>query len=218
MTRSVHATIHSVNIGSSHDLIIGDEMVATGIVKQPCPGAVRVTPDGVEGDFIANGRVHGGPDQAVYLYSAEDLAFWEGELDRPMPPGLFGENLTIDRWWPEVRIGDRLTNARLTLELTFPRVPCATLATRVGDPRFVKRFAQAGRPGVYARVIRDGLVEAGDTFTVEPAPADYPLAATLFRAWHDRRHHADVLRDALRAPLASRWRAAFEYVLEHPDA
>ena len=88
----------------------------------------------------------------------------------------------------------------------------------MGDPRFVKRFAQAGRPGVYARVIRDGHVEAGDTFTVEPAPADFPLAATLFRAWHDRRHHADVLRDALRAPLASRWRAAFEYVLEHPDA
>ena len=36
MTRSVHATIHSVNIGSSHDLIIGDEMVATGIVVRRC--------------------------------------------------------------------------------------------------------------------------------------------------------------------------------------
>lgn len=190
----------------------------TGIRKEALGGAHHVTRDGIAGDFIANQRVHGGPDQALYLYSAEDAAFWSAELGMPCPPGFFGENLTIDRWWPEVRIGDRLTSGALVLELTFPRVPCGTLASRVGDPRFVKRFAEAGRPGVYARVVSEGPIAAGDTFTIRPAPADFPLATTLFRAWHDRAHHRDVLRDALRAPLASRWRAALEYVLDNPQA
>jgi len=212
------AILLAVNAATPIDLVIGDELVTTGIDKRSRAGGARLTVDGIAGDFIANTRAHGGADQAIYLYSAEDAAVWSAELGIDCPPGFFGENLTIDRWWPDVRIGDRLTSGTLVLELTFPRVPCATLAARVGDRRFVKRFAQEGRPGVYARVLSPGDARPGDTLQVAPAPRDYPLATALFRAWHDRAHHRDAIRDALRAPLASRWRAAFEYVLEHPEA
>ncbi|HEX4934434.1 MAG TPA: MOSC domain-containing protein [Gemmatimonadaceae bacterium] len=209
--------LRAINAATPRELIVGDELATTGIVKTPREGTQHIDARGIAGDFIANARAHGGPDQALYLYSAEDAEYWSAQLGTPCPPGFFGENLTIDRWWPDVRIGDRLACGTFMLELTFPRIPCATLAARVGDPRFVKRFAQAARPGVYARVVSPGDLAAGDTLHVTPAPPDFPLATTLFRAWHDRANHRDVLRDALRAPLASRWRAAVQYVLDHPE-
>lgn len=206
-------TIQSLNVGTAQELPVGDEMTRTGIVKVPHAGAQRITANGIDGDYIANLRVHGGVDQALYLYSAEDAAYWSDALGQECPPGFFGENLTIDRWWPEVRVGDRLSSGDVTLELSFPRVPCATLAARVGDPRFVKRFAAANRPGMYARVLTPGALTAGDTFTVQPAPNDYPLGTALFAAWHRNPRDHQVFRAALHAPLPARWRAAFEYVL-----
>jgi MOSC domain-containing protein YiiM len=50
----------------------------------------------------------------------------------------------------------------VTLEVTFPRTPCQKLATKVGEPKFVKRFAKAGRPGMYLRVVETGELAAGD--------------------------------------------------------
>ena len=50
----------------------------------------------------------------------------------------------------------------MTLEATFPRQPCQKMATKAGDPKFVKRFAKAGRPGMYLRVVEPGEVAAGD--------------------------------------------------------
>ena len=40
------------------------------------------------------------------------------------------------------------------LELTAPRIPCAVFADRMGDRRWLKRFAAAERPGAYARLSR----------------------------------------------------------------
>ena len=49
------------------------------------------------------------------------------------------------------RIGDRLHIGEVILEVTAPRIPCDTFATRVGDPTFIERFRKAGRPGFYCR-------------------------------------------------------------------
>ena len=62
--------------------------------------------------------------------------------------------------------GERLRVGEVLLEATFPRQPCQKMATKAGDPRFVKRFANAGRPGMYMRVVETGAVAAGDAVTV----------------------------------------------------
>ncbi len=67
----------------------------TGIDKLPADGEVRLEADGVAGDTVCDTRYHGGPDQAVYAYAAEDLAFWSAELGRELVPGGVGENLTL---------------------------------------------------------------------------------------------------------------------------
>ena len=48
------------------------------------------------------------------------------------------------------------------MEVTSPRRPCQKLATKIGVPKFVKRFAKAWRPGMYMRVVDPGDVAAGD--------------------------------------------------------
>lgn len=93
-----------------------------------------------------------GPDQAVYLYSTEDYAWWEGELGRRLEPGLFGENLTVSSFGSdELRIGDRFVVGDVVLELTSCRIPCDVFAARMNEPQWIRRFRDARRPGAYAR-------------------------------------------------------------------
>ena len=201
--------IVSVNVGRLSPLKVGGRTIRTGIAKAPVEGPVEVRVDGVAGDEIGNATHHGGPDQAVYLYSAEDLARWEGELGRELPPGSFGENLTLDRWWPDPRVGDRVQIGDLLLELTFPRIPCATFATHVGAPDLVKRFGRGGNPGCYARVLGPGPVTRGDTVSVLPA-SDHPTVESLLTLWVSRARDPELVRRALAAPIGSRARARLE--------
>lgn len=199
----------SVNVGRLSPLKVGARTIRTGIAKAPVEGAVLVGAEGVAGDEIGNRTHHGGPDQAVYLYSVEDLDRWAGELGRPLPPGSFGENLTLDRWWPDPRVGDRVRIGDVLLELTFPRIPCATFASHVGDPGFVKRFGRGGNPGCYARVLEPGHVAPGDPVLVVPAP-HHPTVESLLALWVSRGRDPDLVRRALAAPIGSRARARLE--------
>jgi MOSC domain-containing protein YiiM len=68
------------------------------------------------------------------------------------------------------------------LEVAQPRLPCFKLGLRMGDPRFLKRFAAAARPGAYLRVIREGDLGAGDAIEVVSRPAHGVTSALVSRA------------------------------------
>jgi MOSC domain-containing protein YiiM len=119
----------------------------------------------------ADRSVHGGPDKAVYAYAAEDLAWWAEALDRPVQPGTFGENLTtVGMDLAGAVVGERWAVGTTVLEVTQPRIPCYKLGIRMGDPQFPRRFAAAGRPGAYLRIIDGGAIAAGDTIRVISRP------------------------------------------------
>lgn len=154
-------------------------VVMSAIGKQPVSGRVRVAGVNLEGDDQADRRVHGGPDQAVYGYAAEDAAWWAAELDRDIPPGLFGENLTtrgVDQ--NGARIGERWRIGTTLLEVSAPRVPCAKLGRVFGTQRMVKRFAEARRPGAYFRIVEEGDLAAGDAIEVVHVP-DHDVTVRL---------------------------------------
>ncbi|WP_221168318.1 MOSC domain-containing protein [Rhizobium sp. NZLR3b] len=134
----------------------------TGIFKHAVNGAVMIDAEGLVGDAICNRKHHGGVDQAVYLEGSVCLDWWTRELGHPINLGTFGENLVIEGLDNrQVAVGDRFMTGELVLEVTSCRIPCATFAARMNDPKFVKRYTQAGRPGIYCRVIANGIVEAG---------------------------------------------------------
>lgn len=144
----------------------------TAIDKRPVDGPVRVRPLGLHADVQADRKHHGGEDQAVYVYADEDAAFFAEQLDRSIPPGLFGENLrTTGVDVTGLVIGERLrVGDTLELEATIPRIPCGTFARRMKIDKWVKRFAEEGRPGAYLRVRKSGSVAAGDAVTVLERP------------------------------------------------
>jgi MOSC domain-containing protein YiiM len=159
------------------------------------------------GDVVIDRENHAGPDQAVYIYGSADYEWWSTALGHPLEPGTFGENMTIANLESaKLNIGDRLLINDIILEVTAPRIPCRTLAARMGDPQFVKRFKLAERPGAYCRVISAGTVATGDEVSLRPCPADaYPLIE-LFRLFYEAHPTEVALRRALSAPVAIRAR------------
>jgi MOSC domain-containing protein YiiM len=197
----------SVNIGKPQTLVHPNRTETTGLFKQPIAGPVRINSLGLEGDFIASVKHHGGPDQAVYVYGTADYEWWSRELGREIGPGTFGENLTIsDLECARFSIGDRLTVGAVTLEVTAPRIPCETFARRMGDPQFVKRFREAERPGLYCRVLQEGIVQAGDDVNLEPCRGETVTLLDVFHNFYDQRSNEETLRRLLQAPIAIRAR------------
>jgi MOSC domain-containing protein YiiM len=157
--------------------------VLSAIGKAPVDGRVRVAGVNVQGDDQADRRVHGGPDKAVYAYAAEDTAWWESELGRELGPGAFGENLTVEG--VDVTgavIGERWRAGTVTLQVCQPRLPCFKLGLRFGDPGMLRRFARAGRPGAYLRIVEEGELGAGDELAVLGRPSHGITVALVSRA------------------------------------
>lgn len=197
--------VTSVNIGRAQMIQGAGKSGTTGIYKRPVDGPVYVGREGFSGDAICDAENHGGVDQAVYVFGAPDYAWWSQELGQDLGPGTFGENLTISNLESALfSIGDRLHTGEVILEVTAPRIPCGTLAMRMGDPMFVKRFRYAERPGLYCRVIREGYVQSGDGVIYEPFSGKTITALEMFRAFYEKRLDEATLRRHLAAPIAIR--------------
>lgn len=209
----------SVNVGTETPIDGAGKSGRTGIFKRPVEGTVEITPLGLVDDAISDTKNHGGPDQAVYVFGAPDYEWWSDELGRDLPPGLFGENLTVSGLESAaMSVGDRISIGAVVLEVTAPRIPCLTLAVRMGDPAFLKRFRRAERPGVYCRVVQSGEVRAGDTVTHTPYAGERVPVLEVFRAFFDGESGEEVLRRQLSVPIAVRAREAYEEQLAELSA
>lgn len=205
----------SVNIGEERVVGNGRSSWKSGIHKQPVGERVRISCSGLSGDRICDTENHGGADQAVYVYGTPDYEWWSEELGRELTPGTFGENLTISGLESaRARIGDRFLVASAVLEVTAPRIPCATLAARMEDPTFVKRFRWAGRPGLYCRVVREGEMRADDEVTLQPYQGETITVIEMFRDFFDPRPSEEKIRCHLAAPIAVRARIERETQLK----
>ncbi|MGO7585209.1 MOSC domain-containing protein [Rhizobium ruizarguesonis] len=182
----------------------------TGIFKHAVNGAVMIDAEGLVGDAICNRKHHGGVDQAVYVEGSLTLDWWSRELGRPYEPGTFGENMVIsDLDNRDVAVGDRFAAGDLILEVTSCRMPCATFAARMTDPKFVKRYTAAARPGIYCRVIRGGVVEPGMLVDHRPFAGERVMMPELMETFGRRLQGADRARH-LAAPIHYKLRALLE--------
>jgi len=157
-------TLVSVNVGKAQPIRNAKPSGKTGIFKVPTADPVEITPLGLHGDEIVDTENHGGTEQAVYVFTMPDYAWWSSSVGRPLVAGTFGENLTLSELESaSLNIGDRFRIGRTLLEITSPRVPCVTIAARMNDPQFVRKFRDGERPGVYCRVIETGFVQVGNS-------------------------------------------------------
>ena len=97
---------------------------------------------------------------------------------------MFGENLTTSGLDVDgAVVGERWRVGSALLEVTGPRIPCATFAAWMGERGWVRRFTERGRTGAYLAVVEPGVVGAGDAVEVLGRPGHGITVPEVFRAF-----------------------------------
>jgi MOSC domain-containing protein YiiM len=153
--------------GTGHDgvgRIVQVSVSSGGVPKIAVPRA-RVTVFGLEGDAHRDREHHGGSDRAVCLFSQEQIDALRTE-GHAVTAGALGENVTVEAIdWRAVVPGVGLRLGRdVLLEVTKYTSPCVNIRTSFQHGDF-SRVSEKRHPGwsrVYARVLEEGLIQAGD--------------------------------------------------------
>lgn len=186
----------------------------TAIAKHPVAGPVRIGRLGLEGDVQVNKRHHGGPEMAVHLYPLAHHGFWREWLGGHAlldDPGAFGTNIAIEG--PDetqVRIGERFRLGSALLEVTQPRMPCATIERRFEHKGMMAAILASGRCGWFYRVLEEGVAQAGDALEPLAGTGTEHTVRSAFTAVADPAAAADMeLLAGLSAcsELGTIWRA-----------
>ena len=207
--------IISINTGKARTQQRRDYIETTGIYKMPVDGSVEINSLGIDDDVICDTKHHGGPDQAIYVYGGADYDWWSKELGKEITPGTFGDNLTISELESaQFNVGDYLHIGDVTLQVTSPRIPCGTFAARMEDPQWVKKFRDAERPGLYCRVAKAGIINAGDAVKVEKFTGETVSILQMYRDHYEKEMSAETMQRYLNAPIDIRSRTDFEKELK----
>ncbi len=189
----------STNIGTSTTFLWNGEEQQTGIFKYPVSEPLRLGKTGVENDTIANRKVHGGVDKACYLFSAEQYPYWKElypNVDWDL--GMFGENLTVaglDE--ATARIGNIYQLGTALVQISQPREPCYKLGVRFGDQQILKQFISHGYPGTYVRVLKEGVVQVGDTFILEELSENPLTVKQFYHLLYEKKKNPEIIALAI---------------------
>ena len=166
-----------------------------GTQKYRIPEGTFIEDHGIQGDAHA-GKWH----RQVSLLSAEKIEAFR-DKGAQVDYGAFGENLVVE--WCDLRslpVGTRFAIGDVLLEMTQIGKEChdhCAIYKATGD-------CIMPREGVFARVLRGGVVREGDPFNIIPAAPDRPFTAAVItlsdRAFRKEREDLSgpVVRDILR--------------------
>ena len=198
----------SVNVGTPTEYNWLGQPVTTSIFKSPIEGEVQVGPLNLACDKQSDLTVHGGIHKAVYAYPHEHYAYWMERGIRPLNPGNFGENLTVEGLLEtDVHIGDELEIGSARFAITQPRLPCYKLQVRFNRPEMTKLFYNTRRFGFYLKVVLEGALQAGSPISIVHRDENAVSVADLIALYTGDPHDMDVLQRVLRVPaLPQSWR------------
>jgi MOSC domain-containing protein YiiM len=175
-----------------------------GVPKLPVAEA-HVGRHGLNGDAHDHAFVHGGPHRAVALFALEAIERVRADGHPGVVPGAVGENLTTSGIeLALLPVGTRLAiggDDGPILEISSPANPCEVIkgAFAAGKSGRISILLHPADSRMYARVLREGVVRAGDA--IEVHPAEDPTAATT-------QHGLDVLEAVENDAWLAMWRAA----------
>ncbi len=207
----------SLNVGMPRDVAWQGRTVHTGILKLPVAGPVMARRLNLDGDGQGDLAGHGGEMRAVLVYQRQSYEYWREFLHRDdLKFGQLGENFTVDGLADaEVHIGDRYRIGEAEFEVTQPRVTCFRSGLQIGEPRMPALLVSERRPGFYLRVLREGLVTAGDeisrTTVGRHRMSVVAIDALLYLPGHD----PGALERAIDIPaLSPGWQQSFHELLD----
>jgi MOSC domain-containing protein YiiM len=190
----------STNLGSPTKFSWNGKEEQTGIFKYPVKEPIFLGTTKVEKDTITDRKHHGGSFKACYLFSSTHYPYWQERyplLDWDW--GMFGENITIDKMEEsELLIGSIYSLGNALVQITLPREPCYKLGIRFQDQEIIKAYVDHGHPGTYVKVLKEGAVQNGDTFSLQEKANHNVSIADFYRMLYAKEKDQDLLNKALR--------------------
>jgi MOSC domain-containing protein YiiM len=204
----------AVSVGRPREFDYHGRPARSAIWKSPVEGRIAVRGVNLAGDDQADREAHGGPDKAVYAYAVEDARWWASREGRAFENGEFGENLTTEGIEVnDALVGERWAIGSAVFEISEPRVPCWRLGVRMNDPKFIRRFTEALRPGAYMRIVTEGDVGAGDAIAIVSKPPHDLSVRDVFRIY--TRDRGEVGRLLEVPQMSAAWKAWAQDMLHH---
>ncbi len=139
----------------------------SSIFRQRTEEPVAISFEVLAGDKVTQ-PYHGGSGAAICVHLAEHYLFWNAFFDMGLKAGFVGENITLAGISEdEICVGDHVRLGTAVVQVSGPRVPCANLARRIGRSNWVRDTIRENRTGFYLRVLEPGIVQSGDTWSLE---------------------------------------------------
>lgn len=190
-----------------------DSAIAKTVITNP----VEVSVLGLVGDEQADQRYHGGVDKAIHHYALEHYQLWQQEVTSPegltalSEPGAFGENIsTMGITEVDICFGDQLQIGSCTVEVSQSRQPCWKLNQRFATEQMALRVQETGRTGWYYRVLKAGVIQAGDAISLLHRPyPEWSLARVNAVIFSEQINLAE-LEAFIQLPLTPSWQKMIE--------
>ena len=185
-----------------------DRSWESGIFKFGIDGPVLLGETNLVGDGQADLRVHGGPDRALLLYSAENYPAWEERFGRHLGYGSFGENFTVSKVTEhDVCLGDIWVSDEIKIEVSQPRLPCFKLARRLDRPGLNLEVVANRKGGWSARTLKRGHVQQGQKLTLADRPNPTWTIDRAFHLYMTEKKNRAVLQELCELPqLSTLWK------------
>lgn len=196
------------------------------VVLQTILGNVRQA-DGSQQKVALSGRVYLGThgleaecgvkehfsdaDCALMHYAREHYDFWRERYparQTALRTGIFGENFsTLGMTEESVCPGDVYRLGGAELQVSWGRVACQTMATRLQDPGAPALMHEQSRNGWFYRVLTPGEAACGDTFRLLERPAAaWPLSRVQQIIFSEGGTREELVALSSMPFLASVWR------------
>ena len=169
--QGLFGVVSAVMTGKIVEFDDGNKQYPTAYMKEMTDYQVWLSDTGLQGDFQADKKHHGGLDKALLLYGESSYAMWREDHDLDLGYGSFGENLTVSVWdESNVCIGDIFQIGKALVEVSQPRQPCWKISSVLGDKSMLKRVLDTGRTGWYCRVLKEEYLQRGMMVTLKERP------------------------------------------------
>ncbi|MEI3606210.1 MOSC domain-containing protein [Pseudogracilibacillus sp. SE30717A] len=180
----------------------------SGMFKKEQEGKILLTKTGLTSDEVADTKVHGGPEKALFAYPILHYFYWREELNVDIDAGAMGENLVMEEADEfTTYIGDTYRFGDAIIQVSQPRQPCWKPARRFKVLDFALRIQKSGKTGWYYRVIEEGKVEAGSSLELLERPYPEWSIAACNEVMHVNKSDLHLTYELASCPLlAENWR------------
>lgn len=174
--------ILSLNCGVPELIEWEGRSVMTSMRRTPITGHLMVHRDYIEGNTFAAANLHGLEHSVLYVYGMKSAVAFVNRLEiDKYDPGAVGENVTVDDLdETQVSVGDIFRIGDVLAQAVYPRIPCGKVNLRMQNAHGQKAMQECGRSGVYFRILKPGMIERSDPFTLYESAQHRFLISDLY--------------------------------------